>query len=155
MLVHAGLLPQWDVASAERYARDVEAQLRGSERSALLSAFSAPCPAEMPTEEHRAARGAFVLHALTRLRVCTAAGRMNLAYSGSLEGLPPDHYAWFQAPKRQWTDHRVVVGHWAALDLHLSDGIMALDTGCVWGRALTAVRLDDDQVFQEPCADTL
>ena len=153
VLVHAGLLPQWDVATAEAHARQVESQLRGPDRRALLAAFSAPCPAEMPPEEDRAGRGAFVLHAFTRLRVCTAAGRMNLEYSGPLEGLPTDHYAWFQVPNRRWADHILVTGHWAALGLHLSDGIMAVDTGCVWGRALTAVRLDDGQVFQEPCVD--
>jgi bis(5'-nucleosyl)-tetraphosphatase (symmetrical) len=155
VLVHAGLLPHWDVETAEHHARQVEAQLRGSDGRALLAAFSAPCPDELPPEEDLPQRGAFVLHAMTRLRICRADGRMNLDYTGTLAEIPVGHHAWFQAPNRRWADHTLVTGHWAALDLHLADGILGLDTGCGWGRSLTALRLTDRAVFQEPCVDVL
>ncbi len=155
LLVHAGLLPAWDVATAEHHARTVETQLRGSERAAVLTAFAGACPDAMPPPEHRAQRAAFLLHAFTRLRICTVDGRMNLNYSGPVDDIPTGHLPWFQVPNRRSKDHRIVFGHWAALGLHNNDGVLALDTGCVWRRSMTAVRLDDGAIFQAPCADML
>jgi len=155
LLVHAGLLPDWDVATAERHARTAEALLRGPERAEVLAAFAGRCPDTLPPREHEAQHAAFLLHAFTRLRICTTDGRMNLDYSGPMTDIPNGHHPWFQVPNRRTVSQPIVCGHWAALGLHDGDGILALDTGCVWGRSLTAVRLDDRMVFQVPCTDTV
>jgi bis(5'-nucleosyl)-tetraphosphatase (symmetrical) len=87
------------------------------------------------------------------MRICRADGGVADEFSGPLEEVPAGCWAWFDYPGRQVPGVTVVCGHWAALGLLLRPGLMALDSGCVWGGMLTAVRLDDGRVFQEPSAD--
>ncbi len=146
LLLHAGLLPNWTVGQALRQARQCEAVLRGPEYKRLLAATLRP---EAVTDPHLAAQVAF-LATVTRLRTCTATGSACANFSGPPETAPPGCVPWFRAPGRKSTDVTCVFGHWSALGLRIDPGVLALDTGCVWGRQLTAVRLDDGAVFQEP-----
>jgi len=84
----------------------------------------------------------FITNALTRLRVCDARGRLLLRFKGPLDQLPAGAVPWFRAPQRRWAGARIVCGHWSALGYVDENGVLALDTGCVWGGTLTAQRLD-------------
>ena len=84
----------------------------------------------------------FITNALTRLRVCDGSGRLLLKFKGPLEEMPPEAMPWFRAPRRRWAGARIVCGHWSALGYVDENGVLGLDTGCVWGGTLTAQRLD-------------
>jgi bis(5'-nucleosyl)-tetraphosphatase (symmetrical) len=90
---------------------------------------------------------ATVARVLTKLRTCTPAGDTS-TFSGPPEETPPGYFPWFRIPTRRSADTTVITGHWAALGLHIEPNLLAIDSGCVWGRQLTAVRLEDRRVFQ-------
>lgn len=150
-MVHAGLLPQWSIEEASALAREVEALLRAEAAPELLRRRPAGHeprswePTAPPLERART-----VLSVLTRLRTCNERGEMALAFAGAPDQAPPGQMPWFQVPGRRSADSVAVFGHWAALGLELAEGWLALDSGCVWGRQLTAVRLEDRAVFQVP-----
>ena len=89
-----------------------------------------------------------IVNAMTRMRFCTLDGRMEFDAKGTPETAPADHLPWFAHPRRASADVTVVFGHWSALGLRIDANLIALDSGCVWGKELTAVRLDDRRVFQ-------
>ena len=142
-MLHAGLPPQWTLALARACAREVEDALR-EERSArrLFDHMYGNHPSRWSDELRGHDRLRFIVNCLTRLRVCDAKGGIDLSFKGGLEAIPRGLVPWFRAPGRRSRRSRVVCGHWSALDYHEGDGIVALDTGCVWGGRLCAVRLD-------------
>ena len=140
-LVHAGFLPEWDGRQAAAAARRAEELLRGPRRGELLAARATSDP-----ELAEARRG---LDALTRLRTLDARGRP-ADFSGPPDEAPSGLVPWFRVPHRGSAGEAIVCGHWAALGLHREGGVTAIDTACVWGGALTALRLDDGEVFQVP-----
>lgn len=146
LMLHAGLLPQWTVGQALRQARQCEATLQSGEYVKLLAAMQKP---ELATDPQLAAQVAF-LGVVTRVRTLTTSGVPVAAFSGPPDEAPPGCVPWFRMPGRKSADVTCVFGHWSALGLRIEPGVLALDTGCVWGRQLTAVRLDDGAVFQEP-----
>jgi bis(5'-nucleosyl)-tetraphosphatase (symmetrical) len=143
-MVHAGLLPEWTVADAEAAARRVEAALAGPQRNALLVRG----PADPAADDPALAPLRRALLAFTLLRTLDAEGRP-CPFSGPPAEAPAGCVPWFRVPGRRTVGHRIVCGHWAALGLHREDGVLALDSACVWGRRLTAVRLEDGEVFQQ------
>ena len=147
LLVHGGLPPDWDLDEAEELARDAETALASAARRRLLSAFEAPL-GEWRDGLSPLARQAFVVAALTLIRMVGSDGNPCLSYSGPPDQAPRGCVPWYAAPERASAGATVVCGHWAALGLHLAPGVVALDSGCVWGGPLTAVRLDDGEVFQ-------
>jgi bis(5'-nucleosyl)-tetraphosphatase (symmetrical) len=153
VLVHAGLLPEWSVAQAERLARETEERLRGADGDRLLRLGEAKRAERWSERLTPGARARVTLATMARLRALTAAGRMCADFSGPPAELPPGCLPWFELPARRSRNALVVFGHWAALGLHLAPGIAALDSGCVWGRSLTALRLDDGKVFVEPARE--
>ena len=88
---------------------------------------------------------------MTRMRFCTADGVMDFHSKGETSSAPPGYSPWFDVPGRASAGAGIVCGHWSALGLKLRPDLVAIDTGCVWGGSLTAVRLDDRKVFQVPC----
>ena len=150
-MVHAGLLPQWSVAQARALAAEVEAQLRGPEYRALLRDMYGDKPNRWSDSLEGMERWRVIINAMTRLRVCDAGGAMALQFKGEPgdagDGLTP----WFDVPGRRSADHAVVCGHWSALGRVVRADLLALDSGCVWGRALSAVRLEDRTVFEVAC----
>jgi bis(5'-nucleosyl)-tetraphosphatase (symmetrical) len=82
-------------------------------------------------------------------------GRLNLKFMGDLADLPENLSPWFCRMHASLADKTVIAGHWSALGLHLSPQFIGIDTGCIWGRKLTAVRLEDRMVYQVPCAESL
>ena len=151
-MVHAGLLPEWSVPRARALAAEVEAVLQGDGRDDLLANMYGDEPSAWRDDLEGVPRWRVVINALTRLRVCDAQGHMALGYKGepgeSAQGLTP----WFDMPGRASRTHTIVCGHWSALGLHVRDDVVALDTGCVWGRSLTAMRLEDRRLISVPCA---
>ena len=131
VMVHAGLLPGWSLDEAESLARKAEKKLR--------DARLAPLGKSMRT----------VVDAFTRLRTCNEAGDMCLEFAGPPEQAPKGYRPWFELADIP-AGATVVFGHWASLGLHLGTNTVGLDTGCVWGGALTALRLEDRQLFHEP-----
>ncbi len=93
-----------------------------------------------------------IVNAMTRMRVCTPDGRMALDYKGEPGETHGAMIPWFDMPGRKSADHTMVVGHWSALGLLERSDVLALDTGCVWGRTLSAVRFEDRKVFQRACS---
>jgi bis(5'-nucleosyl)-tetraphosphatase (symmetrical) len=151
-LIHAGLPPQWDLAQAKACAVEVEEVLRGPNYRHFLRHMYGDEPALWSESLTGWDRLRFTVNCLTRLRYCDAQGRLELAYSGAPGTQPYGYMPWFTVPKRRSADMKIVFGHWAALGLHLEKGIYALDSGCVWGGALTALRLDKEgERLQVPC----
>jgi bis(5'-nucleosyl)-tetraphosphatase (symmetrical) len=149
VLVHAGLAPAWSLAEAEVHAREAEQAIRSDERlPELLRLLSSEAPREWSDDLAGLMRIAAIVTFLTKVRTVTAQGRVDLEFAGPPSEAPPGLGPWFDAPGRRSAGVTVVCGHWAALGLVLRSDLIALDTGCVWGHRLTAVRLDDRAVFQ-------
>lgn len=153
VLVHAGLFPQWSIEAAERLARETEERLRGRSGDRLLLTSLAKRDDRWREGLSAGVRARAVLAGMARLRALTPDGRMCADFSGPPAELPPGCLPWFDFPGRRSAGALVIFGHWAALGLRLAPGVAALDSGCVWGQALTALRLDDGAVFQEPNRD--
>lgn len=150
-MVHAGLLPEWDMDMACALAAEVEAALRGPEWLAFLQALYGNEPARWHSALVGHDRLRTIVNAMTRLRVCRADGSMDLDFRGEPDESRGESIPWFDMPGRRSTAHTIVCGHWSALGLRVTSSVVSLDSGCVWGRALTALRLEDRQVFQVPC----
>ena len=150
LLVHAGLLPQWDADQAEALAADVQAALRGPEPDRFLSQLYGSQPRAWCDALQGADRLRVIVNAMTRMRFCSASGEMEFASKGEATDAPRGYLPWFEVPGRASAATPVVCGHWSALGLRLAPGLLALDTGCVWGGQLTAVRLEDRKITQVP-----
>jgi bis(5'-nucleosyl)-tetraphosphatase (symmetrical) len=154
LLVHAGLPPEWTTARALELAAAAEAALAGP-NGAAIAAASIQLPRQPPARLEGAARHAAVIATLTTLRTVRPDGTPDWEFKGAPRDAPRGNIPWFVAPGRRSADATIVFGHWSALGLHLGDGVIGIDTGCVWGSALTAIRLEDRRVFQVPCADVV
>ena len=150
-MVHAGLLPQWSMDDTERFAREVEASLQGPTYRDVLRALYPSKHLQWSSDLTGLTRLATIIKVLTRLRACSPDGRMESSFNGPPGRIPAGYFPWFQIPGRRHHDATIICGHWAALGLHCEDRLLAIDSGCVWGRQLTAVRLEDRRVFQVPC----
>lgn len=153
-MVHAGLLPQWTAARARELAREVETALQGPNfREFILNLWGSE-PAGWSDELTGWQRLRVIVNAMTRMRFCTLHGVMEFKVKGKLANAPAGHLPWFDLPDRQSRDAVLVTGHWSALGLKVEPNFLALDSGCLWGGHLTAVRLEDRAVFQVPCSPT-
>ena len=152
VLVHAGLLPEWTVARARELAREVEDRLRGKDYRDLLERMYGDEPDRWRDSLRGVERLRVVINAMTRLRVCSPDGAMALAFKGEPDEAPDASWIpWFDMPGRQSRDHAIVCGHWSALGVRLRADLLSIDSGCVWGRSLTAVRLEDRRLYEEGC----
>lgn len=152
VMVHAGLLPQWSVAKAQALAREVGDALRGPDYRAFLARLYGSKPEAWSDALTGADRLRVIVNAMTRMRFCTAEGRMEFHSKGESAGAPPGFLPWFDVPNRCSAGETVVCGHWSALGLKLRPDLVALDAGCVWGGQLTAIRLQDRRLVQVPCS---
>ncbi len=152
VLVHAGLLPQWDAAKASSLAKEVEAELRGPRYGEFLAALYGSRPYRWADALSGADRLRVIVNAMTRLRFCTPEGVMEFQTKGETTRAPDGYMPWFDVPGRNSAGCIVVCGHWSALGLRLAPNLFALDSGCVWGGRLSAIRLEDRRVYQVPCA---
>jgi bis(5'-nucleosyl)-tetraphosphatase (symmetrical) len=146
-MVHAGLLPQWSIPKASSLANEVQAALAGRDYREFLRNMYGSQPDRWSESLSWWDRLRVIVNAMTRLRFCTPEGRMDFRAKG--KAAPPGHVPWFDLRADQQT---IVCGHWSALGLKTRDKLAALDSGCVWGGKLTAMRLEDRALFQVPCA---
>jgi len=153
VLVHAGLMPQWNVAQAEHYAREVEAALRSDDYVTFLERMYGNSPINWDDSLSGYERLRVIVNAFTRMRICTKEGEMEFNFKGEMNNIPAGYLPWFDVPKRASRDAAVIFGHWSALGLKVAPNVIALDTGCLWGGPMTAIRLEDRQLFQESCND--
>jgi bis(5'-nucleosyl)-tetraphosphatase (symmetrical) len=145
-LVHAGLLPQWSVAKAARLAGEVEAALRGSDYRSFLGNMYGSTPDAWNDGLAGWDRLRVIVNAMTRMRFCSAEGKMEFREKGTQP--PAGFRAWYELRNDA---HTIVCGHWSALGLRREPGLAALDSGCVWGGKLTALRLEDGALHQVAC----
>jgi bis(5'-nucleosyl)-tetraphosphatase (symmetrical) len=151
VLVHAGLLPAWSVTTAVRLAREVESVLRSPHAGRLLEAYEKGRDARWHTKLEGIERWTVILNALTRMRTCYADGRMELEFNGPPAERPAGTLPWYDFPSRNSSQSFIVFGHWAALGLRTTARYAALDSGCAWGNSLSAIRLEDRQLFSVAC----
>jgi bis(5'-nucleosyl)-tetraphosphatase (symmetrical) len=152
LMVHAGLLPQWTIEEAAQLAREVETVLSGPDYKHLLrELFQGPAHQWDPALKGMD-RLVSIARVFTRLRTTSFTGEMS-SFSGPPEEAPAGFLPWFRIPNRRNADATIITGHWAALGLHIEPNILAIDSGCVWGRQLTAVRLEDRTIHQVEYAD--
>jgi bis(5'-nucleosyl)-tetraphosphatase (symmetrical) len=150
-LIHAGLPPQWTLAQAESCAREAEQALR-TDPAALLGQMYGDQPDCWSPALAGADRLRFTINCLTRLRFVTGDGRLLLALKGPVGTAPAGAMPWFRHPQRATRGEALVFGHWSALGYLAEPGLRCLDTGCVWGGSLCAVRLDrEEEPVLLPC----
>lgn len=148
VMVHAGLLPQWSVKKALVLANEVEAALRAKDYRKFLEHMWGSEPAAWDNDLRGWKRLRVIVNAMTRMRFCSAEGVMEFHSKGEVTCAPPGFMPWFEVPDRRSADHVLVTGHWSALGLKMLPNLLAIDTGCLWGGHLSAVRLEDRAVFQ-------
>jgi len=155
LLVHAGVLPQWDAVLTMELAEDLQRALRAPTWKETLAGLYGNEPNCWRPNLKGIDRLRLTCTALTRMRFCNVDGEMDFSSSGGLDSAPPGYMPWFDLPERATSDVTVVFGHWAALGLMVRDNVIGLDSGCVWGHQLSAVRLaslpDDRTVTQVDC----
>ena len=151
-MVHAGLLPQWTADEARLLAAEVECALTADDWRDFLAHMWGSEPAGWSDDLRGWPRLRVIVNAMTRMRFCTLDGIMEFKAKGKLSNAPRGHLPWFELPNRQHADSVLVTGHWSALGLKITPNLLALDSGCLWGGHLTAVRLEDRQVFQVDCS---
>ena len=142
LLVHAGTHPDWDIDQTLAYAAEVETRLRKDKYETLLGKMYGNTPNEWSEKLDGYKRLRFIINCLTRMRMITPKNRLNFSRSGSPYRGARNLTPWFARENRAAEDTRIVFGHWSALGLIVLPNLVSLDTGCVWGRQLTAVRLD-------------
>lgn len=142
-MVHAGLHPSWSVKAARRYAKEVERQLRSDDFVLFLENMYGNEPKQWDEELLGMDRLRIITNILTRMRYCSQSGRLDLSLKGAPgKNTQSKYLPWFDVTKRKSKKHKIVFGHWSTLGLVQRNNIYAIDTGCLWGRQLTALRLD-------------
>ena len=143
-LVHAGLAPRWTIERAERAAREVEQRLRSPSYKVLMRQMFGNKPDMWSPKLQGIERLRASINVFTRMRFCDIRGRIAFNEKGAPGTQKPGLYPWFEVPGHAPRELRIVCGHWSTLGLFAGLGIYAIDTGCVWGGALTALRLDGE-----------
>lgn len=142
LLVHAGTHPEWTAKKTLARAAEVEAALRGEGYKRFLGEMYGNSPRAWSAKLEGYDRLRFIVNCLTRMRMLTRKGRLNFTHSGSPFRARKSIVPWFQVEGAAWSGTRIVFGHWSALGLVVLPNLVCMDTGCIWGRQLTAVRLD-------------
>ncbi|HKB59035.1 MAG TPA: symmetrical bis(5'-nucleosyl)-tetraphosphatase, partial [Gallionellaceae bacterium] len=141
----------WTVEQAASLAREVESALRGPDYATFLERMYGNTPHGWDDELTGHKRLRVIVNAFTRMRICTQSGEMEFRFKGELKDIPEGYLPWYEAPKRKSRDATVIFGHWSALGLKVEQKVIALDTGCLWGGPMTAIRLEDRRLYQVEC----
>lgn len=151
ILCHAGIAPIWSLTEALGYAAELEAAIQGHNYADFFAQMYGNQPDYWSNELTGIARLRVITNYFTRMRFCDQQGRLVMDYKGKIADAPPSLIPWFAVPHRVPVEADIVFGHWAALQGQCSDPhSYAIDTGCLWGNRLTALRLQDRQIFSVP-----
>ncbi|WP_428422627.1 symmetrical bis(5'-nucleosyl)-tetraphosphatase [Methylibium sp.] len=142
LMVHAGVAPQWDLALTLQLAAEVESELAGPQLGDFLKVMYGNEPTRWKPKLDGADRLRFAINVLTRVRFVDARGTLDFKVKDAAGEAPKGLYPWFDAPDRLTRDQPIAFGHWSTLGLVNRPDLLAIDTGCVWGGALTAARID-------------
>jgi bis(5'-nucleosyl)-tetraphosphatase (symmetrical) len=144
-MVHAGVLPQWSATQTRQLAAEVEAVLRSTHAAQFYHSMYA----DLPTQWNDALTGLdrlrVIVNALTRLRFCTAGGEMEFETKDAADRAPEGYMPWFDVPGRATAKTTIAFGHWSTLGHLNRTDVLAMDTGCVWGGCLSALRIDHEK----------
>lgn len=154
-LVHAGIAPQWTLKKALKYASEVEEALRDDNLiDPFLDGMYGNEPAKWDPDLHGATRLRVITNYFTRMRFCTSEGKLDLKSKEGVGTALPGYAPWFSHKDRKTKGLKIIFGHWAALEGKCSEpGLYALDTGCVWGGAMTLLNVDTGQLHRCDCDD--
>ena len=157
LMVHAGVVPQWDLAQTLALAAEVEAVLRGPDLPAFLRTMYGNEPDQWDEGLSGPARLRFIVNVLTRIRFCDTKGRLDFKTKDGAAGAPEGFMPWFAVPGRRTAATPMAFGHWSTLGLIQRPDLLALDTGCVWGGKLSAMRVDGGRrdLLQVDCEQAL
>lgn len=153
-IIHAGIPPQWTFKDAKKCAKEIEKVIQGDKCADFLQNLYAKVDYQWSDDLKGKKRLQFIAASLTRLRYCDENGRLlskNKLRPTNMQGSKAEGFPWFNHPQRKFEPTRIIFGHWAALGLYIASPVYALDSGCVWGGSLTALRLEDRRLFQVPC----
>lgn len=155
-MIHAGLLPQWDLNTARLCAAEVELELRSNQFDQFIGRVYGDDPPQWNDKLTGIERLRVITNAFTRLRFCDQDGAMNFEYKGPPGTQPVELRPWFQWPHRKSKDDSLIFGHWSALGLYQGNNILAIDSGCLWGGSLTAARIDVSpiQIYTVACSES-
>ena len=148
LLVHAGIFSSWTYRQTLQLAQEIEAQLQSDHWLRLIKTMYGNTPKIWRNDLQGDERSRCIINGLTRMRFCHSDGAMDFDLKEGAENAPAHLTPWFALPQRQTADHTVIFGHWSTLGLLLKDNLIGVDTGCVWGGALTAIRLEDRRILQ-------
>lgn len=151
LMVHAGLLPDWTVDQAMALGAEVKLALQAPNYREFLKHMYGNDPKCWDDGLTGWDRLRVITNAMTRLRICSTKGEMEFKFKGELENIPNGYQPWFDLTQRASVNTPIVFGHWSALGLQHKNNVYSLDTGCLWGGQLSAMRLEDRQIFQVPC----
>jgi len=154
-LLHAGLPPQWDMAQARRCAREAEHALQDGDYRILLNTMYGDQPDLWDDNLTGIARLRFIINCYSRLRYCDRAGRLDFACKSPPGTQPAGLLPWFAVPGRHSSDVTMLCGHWSTLGRVAwpQHRFYGLDTGCIWGEQLTALKLDDETLYSVDCPE--
>lgn len=153
LMVHAGIPPSWTVKKTLARAAEAEAVLSGDDYIDFLEVMYSNKPARWSASLTGMERIRFIINALTRMRMLDSKNRIDFSHTGPPGNAGKGLVPWFEVENARWRGTRIVCGHWSALGLVVAEDLVAVDTGCVWGRKLTAVRLTKEAtVTQVQCA---
>jgi bis(5'-nucleosyl)-tetraphosphatase (symmetrical) len=150
LMVHAGVLPNWSQTHALELSNEVSMQLRGKDWKQFLSTMYGNTPVAWHPALRGPDRARVIINAMTRLRYCTLDGAMEFESKEGLGSAPSGYLPWFEVPNRATENIEIVFGHWSTLGLLLRENLKGIDTGCVWGGQLTAIKLGTQEVIQTP-----
>lgn len=152
-MVHAGIPPNWDLAYARARAVEVESVLQGNKPRTLFDNMYGNEPAQWHESLTGGERLRLITNYFTRMRFCNAHGALELSSKGSPVAPPRGYLPWFSHQHHACNENRIIFGHWAATEGRTErENFIGLDTGCVWGGALTMIRLEDAKRFCVDCA---
>jgi bis(5'-nucleosyl)-tetraphosphatase (symmetrical) len=140
-LLHAGLPPQWDFSKTKAMAEKAEKMLQGSNHLAFFKAMYGDKPNCWSNDLKGMERIRFIVNCFTRMRYCDENGRLDFKHNGAIGTQPKHLIPWFTVPKRQSMDMQIIFGHWSTLGYYQGNNCYAIDTGCLWGGQLTAIKL--------------
>lgn len=151
-LVHAGLLPHWDIAKAHNFAKEVEDSISGKEYKHIFNNLYISQHTKYSDNLSYTDKIIFLINVFTRIRAITLYNELNFSYKGELDLMPNNLQAWFLAKNLMWDSNKVLFGHWSSIGYYIDEHVICADTGVVWGNKLTAVNLSSFETTQVPCS---